>query len=84
MRWKECRALTERSLSDDELVEEMEEALLEPPPLTIGVVDSFQTRTADIPVDIYELPARPRRTPTIHFLPYVRPFGDKKPEGENT
>ena len=77
--------MKERSLSDDELVEKMEEALREPPPHRFPItVDSF-SKTADIPVGkIYELPERSRRTPSIHFLPYVFPIGDKKPEGENT
>jgi hypothetical protein len=79
--------MTERSPSDDEIVEEMEEALLEPPPVPMVVVDSFQTRTADIPVgQVYEITPI-RRTPAINFLPYVRTMysiGDKKPDGENT
>lgn len=71
------------SSDEDELVEEVEGALREPPPFTVGAVTSFQTRTADIPVEpIYELPPQPRRTPSIRFLPYVRPIGDKKSEGD--
>lgn len=73
----------ESSPSDDELVEKVEEALREPSPLLVGVVDSFQTVTSDIK-DVYTIveAVEPiRRTLSMNFRPFIR---DKKPEGEST